>query len=97
MCAALSVLLFGIAQADQDSKDPKKGKAGIEAAKPAKENSGNKAKKVFVTGSLIPRTVTRASGALDTPFSVYVIDAQQIQRSGATTVIGVLNSYGLRR
>ena len=103
-CIALCLLLPGLARADQESKDAKKSKTPTEVTKPAtakpvKANSGNetKAEKVIVTGSLIPRQVARTSGPLNTASQVYVIDSEQIRRSGATSVAGVLNRLGMNR
>jgi hypothetical protein len=102
-CIALCLLLPGPARADQESKDAKKSKIPTEGTKPThkvlKPDSREKEKteKVLVTGSLIPRTVSRSSGALDTTFPVYVIDGQRIQRSGAVNVAGVLKRSGIGR
>ena len=92
-------------QADEGNKHKKSSKGATEVVKPApvkapKANSAGKKKKgdkVLVTGSLIPREVSRSTGVLDTPFHVYIIDSQQIQRSGATSVAAVLRSYGMSR
>ena len=97
------MILPGLARADQESKDAKKSKTSTESTKPAQKASKTdsrqkeKTEKVLVTGSLIPRQLKRSSGALDTPFHVYVIDSRQIQGSGAAGVAGVLNRFGMNR
>ena len=103
-CIALCMLLPGLARADQESKDPKKSKTPTEVTKPAtarpvKAISGDKTKaeKVLLTGSLIPQQVARRTGALNIASPVYVIDSEQIRRSGATSVAGVLNRRGMNR
>jgi hypothetical protein len=102
--AALFILLPGLAQAAQGSKDVKKGETAAEAGKPATQKTPkasavakSKAEKGLVTGSLIPQQVSKTSGPLHTAFPVYVISSEQIQRSGASSVAGVLGSYGMRR
>src|SRR5436189_2104517 len=90
----ICMFLAARVQADEGNKHKKSSKGATEVVKPApvkapKANSGEKKKKgdkVLVTGSLIPREVSRSTGVLDAPFHVYVIDSQQIQRSGATSV-----------
>lgn len=68
------------------------------AAKPVKKSDAKvKSEKVVVTGSLIPQKLSRMSGPLATASQVYVIDAEQIRRSGAVGVGGVLSRYRMNR
>ena len=101
-CIALCLVLPAVARADDESKDAKKSKP--EATKPATEkavkakpNDQKKTDKVLVTGSLIPQRVSRTSGPLTTASQVYIIDAEQIRRTGAASVGGVLSRHGMNR
>lgn len=46
----------------------------------------------IVTGSYLPRTVRRYGMVAETCSPVYVIDQEQIQRSGAATLAGVMRA-----
>lgn len=46
----------------------------------------------IVTGSYLPRTVRRYGTIAETSSPVYVIDQEQIQRSGAATLAGVMRA-----
>jgi hypothetical protein len=56
-----------------------------------KKQKSSELTKEVITGTLIPRKVEMQGGIVNTPFRVIVIDSQEIQRTGATTVAGVLN------
>jgi len=102
-CIALCLSLPGLARADDESKDAKKSKTPTEATKPAQKDlktdsrQKEKTEKVVVTGSLIPQKVSRTSGPLTTASQVYIIDAEQIRRTGAASVGGVLSRHGMNR
>ena len=58
--------------------------AASRAAEPAKDE------KVEITGSHIKQTVHRVGYSADTVAPIYVFDRQFIERTGATTLAGVL-------
>jgi outer membrane cobalamin receptor len=90
-CAA-ALLITAIARADAPT--PKSVTAAVQT--PATTNTANSVKsdglkgKVIVTGSNIPQDVKRVGRTTDSISPVLVIDRQDIQRSGATTVGDVL-------
>ena len=57
----------------------------------AKEQKTSQPAKEIITGSLIPQKVDRKGGIADTASPLSVISSEEIRRTGATTVPGVLN------
>ena len=92
LCSALRV------HADEATqKAPAKGekvKAAAKAVKPAQPQAVAKspetAKKVAVTGSRIPREVKGSGNIRATTSPVYIIDREEIERSGAMTTTALL-------
>jgi hypothetical protein len=71
-----------VAKQKAEATSAKKNKA--ESPKAAAARPTNETK-VVITGSYIPRTVKRSGSITDAPFQVEVFDANDIQRSGAST------------
>lgn len=56
-----------------------------------KKQKSSEPTKEVITGTLIPCKIETRGAIANTPFRLTVIDSQEIQRTGATTVAGVLN------
>jgi len=93
LAVSLAVLTSIAVRAD-DKPDTQKKAATVPAQKtaPKKATAPQKSaeKQVLVTGSLIPRTVKRQGGIVDTPQNVYVLDREEMQRYGAATTADAL-------
>jgi hypothetical protein len=86
--------LAGAQEARQTEPQSQSAPAKVLAQKKVVETQRKKPSeptKEVITGTLIPRNVETKGGIANTPFRLTVIDSQEIQRTGATTVAGVLN------
>jgi outer membrane cobalamin receptor len=89
LTVAGACLVTGLAYADGVKSRPTK-------SKPEQKNDGKKTE-VLVTGSNIPQKADRVANTPTTSSPVVVIDRNQIERSGRTTVAGVLSRYPATR